>query len=120
MKDEITKEEYLAFVKEHEKDADLQFNLTDCEIEVLLHALGYKNLYDHVAYAEWRNGFDNGNNARKNYTQACKHLCELSIMDERIVEIFDNNHVYFATELGKKVARIKYVQLVKEKKTKGV
>jgi len=33
-------------------------------------------------------------------------------------KIIDKHYVYFATELGKKVARIKYVQYVKEKKLK--
>jgi hypothetical protein len=116
MKDRITKREYLAFAKEHAKDTELQVNLTDCEIRLLLHTLGYDSTYYWVYSAEWRNAFDNGKvTSHGDCTEALKHLCKLSIMEEKII---DKHYVYFATELGKKVARIKYVQYVKEKKLK--
>lgn len=114
MKDRITKKEYLAFVKAHEKNTYLQFDLTDCEVRFLLHTLGYNTTACWVASAEWRNFFDSGKiNSPADSKKTLENLCELSIMKE---EIIDNHYVYFATELGKKVARIKYVQLVRERR----
>ena len=114
MDTELTAKEFFEFAKEHEKDKDLQFDLTENEQEVLLHTLGYyKQGYISVRAAEWRNYSDNGSNDRGSYTIAFRHLCELSLMREHI----DNNHyIYSATELGKKVARIKYVEYVKEQR----
>ena len=92
MDTELTAKEFFEFAKEHEKDKDLQFDLTENEQEVLLHTLGYyKQGYLSVRAAEWRNYSDNGSNDRGSYTIAFRHLCELSLMREHI----DNNHYIY-------------------------
>ena len=116
MDKDLTIKEFFDFAAIHANNKDLQFNLTKNETEVLLHALGYyRQGYISVASAEWRNAFDNGINDREYYTTALKNLCELHLMSEMIVH---KNYVYHATELGKKVARIKYVQHIKEERKK--
>lgn len=110
----MTIEEYFEFGKTHTTD----IKLTEIELEVLTHALGYyRNSWIAVKESEWRNYFDNGDNSRTHYTNALEHLVELGLMEKEIV---GDNNVYHATDKGKEVARIKYVQYVlsERKKTK--
>ena len=112
--------EFFKFVKIHADDKNLQFDLTSDEIEMLLQTLGYyqrdygsnyiSDPYISIEYAEWINFYQN-ENASDYYKGVLKHLCKLSLMEK------GKGCFYKATELGKKVTRIKYVQYVKDKLT---
>lgn len=111
---EIT--EYFKFAETHTTDVEL----TETEFQLLTHTLGYYLCgYVAVIDAEWRNMFDNGSNDRIHYTKALDHLSELGLMERQTRREYGHTrNVYSATEKGKEVARIKYVEYVKAERKK--